>query len=77
MLRGRGEPVVDAGQRRDRRRDHSACARCFIKGDGKVVRLFPDYRAEEERFFKKTGIFPIMHLITLRAQRLSSIRGSR
>ena len=38
----------------------------FIKGDGKVVRLFPDYRAEEERFFKKSGIFPIMHLITLR-----------
>ena len=38
----------------------------FIKGDGKVVRLFPDYRTEEERFFKKTGIFPIMHLITLR-----------
>src|SRR5262245_38443795 len=38
----------------------------FIKGDGKVMRLFPDYRAEEERFFKKTGIFPIMHLITLR-----------
>ncbi len=38
----------------------------FIKGDGKVVRLFPNYRAEEERFFKKTGIFPIMHLITLR-----------
>jgi 4,5-dihydroxyphthalate decarboxylase len=38
----------------------------FIKGDGKVVRLFPDYRAEEERVFKKTGIFPIMHLITLR-----------
>ena len=29
---------------------------------GAVVRLFPDYRAEEERFFKKTGIFPIMHL---------------
>jgi 4,5-dihydroxyphthalate decarboxylase len=38
----------------------------FAKGDGSVVRLFPDYRAEEERFFKKTGIFPIMHLITLR-----------
>ena len=33
---------------------------------GPVVRLFPDYRAEEERFFKKTGIFPIMHLITIR-----------
>jgi 4,5-dihydroxyphthalate decarboxylase len=33
---------------------------------GEIVRLFPDYRAEEERFFKKTGIFPIMHLMTLR-----------
>src|SRR4029077_5202743 len=31
-----------------------------------LVRLFPDYRAEEERFFKKTGIFPIMHLMTMR-----------
>jgi 4,5-dihydroxyphthalate decarboxylase len=38
----------------------------FAKGDGKVVRLFPDYRAEEERFFAKTQIFPIMHVITLR-----------
>jgi 4,5-dihydroxyphthalate decarboxylase len=31
-----------------------------------VVRLFPDFRAEEERLFKATGIFPIMHLITIR-----------
>jgi 4,5-dihydroxyphthalate decarboxylase len=38
----------------------------FLKGDGKVARLFPDYRVEEERFFAKTGIFPIMHVITLR-----------
>lgn len=33
---------------------------------GAVVRLFPDFRAEEERYFKKTGIFPIMHLMTMR-----------
>jgi 4,5-dihydroxyphthalate decarboxylase len=38
----------------------------FSKGGGEVVRLFPDYRGEEERFFKKTGIFPIMHVVTLR-----------
>jgi 4,5-dihydroxyphthalate decarboxylase len=38
----------------------------FVNGGGTVVRLFPDYRAEEERYFKKTLIFPIMHLITLR-----------
>jgi 4,5-dihydroxyphthalate decarboxylase len=37
----------------------------FVPG-GPVVRMFPDYRAEEERFFKKTGIFPIMHLMTMR-----------
>jgi len=30
------------------------------------VRLFPNYRAEEERLFKKTGVFPIMHLMTIR-----------
>jgi 4,5-dihydroxyphthalate decarboxylase len=39
--------------------------KCFVPG-GEVTRLFPDYRTEEERFFKKTGIFPVMHLITLR-----------
>ena len=38
----------------------------FLQSKGEVVRLFPNYRAEEERYFKKTGIFPIMHLITLR-----------
>jgi 4,5-dihydroxyphthalate decarboxylase len=39
---------------------------CFGSGDGKIVRLFPNFRAEEERFFKKTGIFPIMHLVSIR-----------
>ena len=38
----------------------------FSAGDGKVVRLFPDCRAEEERLFEKTGVFPIMHLMTIR-----------
>jgi len=33
---------------------------------GQIVRLFPNYRAEEERLFKKTGVFPIMHLMTIR-----------
>ena len=44
----------------------SARAPAAFAPGGAVVRLFPDYRAEEERFFKKTGIFPIMHLITVR-----------
>src|SRR5262249_31054619 len=33
---------------------------------GEAVRLYPNYRAEEERFFRKTGISPIMHLMTMR-----------
>jgi 4,5-dihydroxyphthalate decarboxylase len=33
---------------------------------GKIVRMFPDYRAEEERLFRKTKVFPIMHLMTMR-----------
>jgi 4,5-dihydroxyphthalate decarboxylase len=44
----------------------SARAPAAFAPNGRVVRLFPNYRAEEERLFKKTGIFPIMHLITMR-----------
>ena len=38
----------------------------FSAGDGNVVRLFPSYRAEEEQLFRKTGVFPIMHVMTIR-----------
>jgi 4,5-dihydroxyphthalate decarboxylase len=31
-----------------------------------VVRLFPDYRAIERDFYRKSKIFPIMHLIVIR-----------
>ena len=38
----------------------------FTQGEGKVVRLFPDYRAEEAKYYAATGIFPIMHVIAMR-----------
>ena len=45
---------------------HAAEPRAFVEGDPRVARLFPDYRVTEQAYFKKTGIFPIMHTVTIR-----------
>jgi 4,5-dihydroxyphthalate decarboxylase len=37
-----------------------------LKRSPDVVRLFPDYRAREKDYFKRTRIFPIMHLVVIR-----------
>jgi 4,5-dihydroxyphthalate decarboxylase len=34
-------------------------------GTGSVRRLFTDTRAEEERYFERSGLFPIMHVIVI------------
>jgi 4,5-dihydroxyphthalate decarboxylase len=39
---------------------------CFLRGAPNVARLFPDYPAVEEAYFKKTELFPIMHAIGIR-----------
>jgi len=39
---------------------------CFVKRVPNVDRLYPDYMPIEEAYFKRTGIFPIMHLIGIR-----------
>lgn len=39
---------------------------CFVNGAPHVARLFEDYRAVEADYFRKTGIFPIMHLIGIK-----------
>jgi 4,5-dihydroxyphthalate decarboxylase len=36
---------------------------CFVRGAPNVGRLFPDYRNVEKAYYKKTGMFPIMHMI--------------
>jgi 4,5-dihydroxyphthalate decarboxylase len=38
----------------------------FRAGDPRIQRLFPDAKAEEQRFFQSTGIFPIMHTVVIR-----------
>jgi len=35
----------------------------FLSGDKRVVRLFSDYKDREMSYYKKTGIFPIMHVL--------------
>lgn len=40
--------------------------RCFIDRSAPVARLWPDYRSEEEAWFKATGFFPIMHCLAVR-----------
>ena len=39
---------------------------CFVSGHPQVSRLFPDYRAAERDYYRKTGIFPIMHAVGVR-----------
>jgi 4,5-dihydroxyphthalate decarboxylase len=39
---------------------------CFTAGHPDVARIFPDFRAAEEAYFRKTGLFPIMHILAIR-----------
>ena len=45
---------------------HAAEPRAFIEGHPKVARLFPDPRTVERAYYKKTGIFPIMHAVAIK-----------
>jgi len=45
---------------------HAAEPKCYVEGHSKVGRLFPDYRSVEQAYFKKTGIFPIMHAVAIK-----------
>jgi 4,5-dihydroxyphthalate decarboxylase len=35
------------------------------KGDPRVARLWPDYKAVETEYYRRTGFFPIMHVTTV------------
>ena len=42
----------------------------FVNQAPNVGRLFPDYKEREKDYYRRTGMFPIMHLIGIRRDRL-------
>ena len=41
---------------------------CVVEGRPHVGRLFPDYRSAEQDFFRRSGFFPIMHIVAVRRE---------
>jgi len=42
----------------------------FERGDPRITRLFPDYEPVEREYVARTGSFPIMHVVVIRADGL-------
>ncbi len=40
----------------------------WLTGKGTVTRLFPDFHKEEQEYYRKTRIFPIMHPIVIKKE---------
>jgi 4,5-dihydroxyphthalate decarboxylase len=46
--------------------------RSFLDGNPKVRQLFPNVRAAEQEYYRKTKLFPIMHAIAIRSDAIKA-----
>lgn len=49
---------------------HAAEPKAYIQGNPNVTRLFVDSKSVERAYYKKTGIFPIMHAVAIKTELL-------
>jgi 4,5-dihydroxyphthalate decarboxylase len=47
---------------------HPDLIKPLVNKDPRVGRLFPDFKDEEMRYYKRTGVFPIMHITAIRQE---------
>jgi 4,5-dihydroxyphthalate decarboxylase len=45
--------------------------RAFLEGNPKIKQLFPDVRTAEMEYYRKTQLFPIMHVVAIRTDVLN------
>src|SRR5712664_3482682 len=59
----------NGGQEEAGRDERTALApSSFLRGEPHIQRLFPDTRATEQAYYKKTRMFPLMHLVGIRKE---------
>lgn len=50
---------------------HPEIPSAFKQGDPRIRRLFDDAKAEEQRYYRATGLFPLMHTVVIKEELLA------